>query len=151
MSLKRKCNFKRPSTLWFKGLKLSSKILREFCKLLLLIKANNKCSIVLKYNILRPTENRKWVRAVKSKPKALTHFKVDPVLKIDETFYKQAESMCLCKEFNGTLKTCVCSSSIEICVCKLTKPCMYSVVMSIEQHLKRMTHWKFQVNTSGFR
>ena len=31
---------------------------------------------------------------VKSKPKALQHFKVDPVKKIDETFYKQAESMC---------------------------------------------------------
>ena len=30
---------------------------------------------------------------VKSKPKALQHFKVDPVLKIDETFYKQAEYM----------------------------------------------------------
>ena len=29
----------------------------------------------------------------KSKPKALRHFKVDPVLKIDETVYKQAESM----------------------------------------------------------
>ena len=30
---------------------------------------------------------------VKSKLKALQHFKVDPVLKIDETFYKQAESL----------------------------------------------------------
>ena len=35
---------------------------------------------------------QKRVRAVKSKPKALRHFKVDPVLKIDETFCKQAES-----------------------------------------------------------
>ena len=34
-----------------------------------------------------------WIRAVKLKPKVLRHFKVDPVLKIDETFYKQAESM----------------------------------------------------------
>ena len=29
----------------------------------------------------------------KSKPKAYRHFKVDPVLKIDETLFKQAESM----------------------------------------------------------
>ena len=35
---------------------------------------------------------------VKSKPKALQHFKVDPVLKIYETFYKQAESMCTCPQ-----------------------------------------------------
>ena len=34
------------------------------------------------------------VQAVKSKPKALRHIKVDPVLKIDETAYKQAKSMC---------------------------------------------------------
>ena len=31
---------------------------------------------------------------VKSKSKALRHFKVDPVLKIDETVHKQTESMC---------------------------------------------------------
>ena len=43
----------------------------------------------------RTTEKYKRVRMVKSKPKALQHFKVDPVLKIDETFYKQAESMCM--------------------------------------------------------
>ena len=42
----------------------------------------------------RATENHKWVRAVKSKPKALRHFKVDPVLKMYETVYKQTESMC---------------------------------------------------------
>ena len=41
----------------------------------------------------RITEKYKRVRMVKSKPKALQHFKVDPVLKIDETFFKQAESM----------------------------------------------------------
>ena len=29
----------------------------------------------------------------REKPKALRHFKVDPVLKIDETCYKQAETM----------------------------------------------------------
>ena len=39
------------------------------------------------------TEKYKSVRMEKSKPKALQHFKVDPVLKFDETFYKQAESM----------------------------------------------------------
>ena len=43
--------------------------------------------------MLRSTGKHKCVRARKSKPKALRHFKVDPVLKIDETVYKQAESM----------------------------------------------------------
>ena len=33
------------------------------------------------------------VRAVKSKSKTLKHFKVNPVSKLDETFYEQAESM----------------------------------------------------------
>ena len=47
----------------------------------------------------RTTEKYKRVRMVKSKPKALQHFKVDPVLKIDETFYKQAESMCMDTDF----------------------------------------------------
>ena len=41
----------------------------------------------------RTTEKYKRVRMVKSKYKVLQHFKVDPILKIDETFYKQAESM----------------------------------------------------------
>ena len=34
----------------------------------------------------RATEKHKSVRAVKSKPKVLGHFKVDHVLKTDETF-----------------------------------------------------------------
>lgn len=33
------------------------------------------------------------VRAVKSKSKTVRHFKVNPVSKLDETFYEQAESM----------------------------------------------------------
>ena len=37
----------------------------------------------------KATEKHKCVRAVKSKPKALRHFKVYPVLKIDENVYKQ--------------------------------------------------------------
>ena len=37
----------------------------------------------------------KLKRAVKSKPRDLRHLKVDPVLKIEETFYKQAKSMCV--------------------------------------------------------
>ena len=41
----------------------------------------------------RATEKHKLVNAIKSKPKMLRHFKVDPVLKIDEFFYMQAESM----------------------------------------------------------
>ena len=40
---------------------------------------------------------------VKSKPNALRHCKVDPVLKIDETVHKQAESMCT---ESLTLKLC---------------------------------------------
>ena len=45
------------------------------------------------YTCNRLTEKHNRVKAVKSKPKALRHFKVDPVLKIDETVYKQVESM----------------------------------------------------------
>ena len=37
--------------------------------------------------------NIKADNKLQSKSKALRHFKVDPVLKIDETFHKQAESM----------------------------------------------------------
>ena len=36
--------------------------------------------------MLRATEKHKSVRVIKSKPKSLRHFKVDPVLKIYETF-----------------------------------------------------------------
>ena len=32
-------------------------------------------------------------KLILDKPKVLRHFKVNPVLKIDETVYKQAESM----------------------------------------------------------
>jgi len=32
--------------------------------------------------------------SAKSMPKSFRQFQVDPILKIDETFYKQAESMC---------------------------------------------------------
>ena len=39
------------------------------------------------------TEKHNGVRAVKSKPRALQHFKVDPVYKIGETFLKQAEKV----------------------------------------------------------
>ena len=41
----------------------------------------------------RNAEKYKRVRMVKAKPKVLQHFKVDPVLIIDETFFKQGESM----------------------------------------------------------
>ena len=41
----------------------------------------------------RASEKQEEIKAEKSKTKALQHFKVDPVLKIDETFYKQAEYM----------------------------------------------------------
>ena len=42
----------------------------------------------------RATEKPTRVRAVKSKPNALRHFKDDAVLKIAKNFYKQVESMC---------------------------------------------------------
>ena len=45
-----------------------------------LIKTCNTCHVCL-------------VRTVKSMSKALRHFKIDPDLKIDETVYKQTESM----------------------------------------------------------
>ena len=41
----------------------------------------------------RDTEKQKMAKAEKSKRKALQHFKVDPVLKINEILYKQAKSM----------------------------------------------------------
>ena len=47
-----------------------------------------------KMYMYRATEKHMCVRAVKSKSKALRHFKVDPVLKIDQTVYKQAKFMC---------------------------------------------------------
>ena len=64
-------------------------------------KANNKCCIALNINGNRKLE---WARAVKSKPKALQHFKVDPVLEIDETVYKQAESLCTLHPGNPVMK-----------------------------------------------
>ena len=70
-----------------KVLHSQAKFDENFANYFLKTKANNKCFIVLKI----PCKGHKWVRAVKSK--ALRHFKVDPVLKIDETVYKQAESM----------------------------------------------------------
>ena len=50
------------------------KIDENFANYFLKTKANNKCFLELK------------VRAVKSKPKAFRHFKVDLVLTIDETY-----------------------------------------------------------------
>ena len=37
----------------------------------------------------RATKKRKEVRAVKSEPNAVRHFKVGPVLKIDATFHSR--------------------------------------------------------------
>ena len=53
----------------------------------------NKCLLVLKCRCKGLQKRHKWTRALKSKRKALQHFKADPVLKLDETVYKQAESM----------------------------------------------------------
>ena len=38
---------------------------------------------------LRATKKREEVRAVKSEPNAVRHFKVGPVLKIDATFHSR--------------------------------------------------------------
>ena len=65
----------------FKGCKLSRKNRWEFFQLLLKNKANHKCFIVLKCR--RTGIQRASFRAVKSKPMALWHFKVNPVLKIE--------------------------------------------------------------------
>ena len=45
--------------------------------------------MVLKYTCKGLQKSEQY----KIKPKALRHFKVDPVSKIDETIYNQAESM----------------------------------------------------------
>jgi len=71
--------------------RFQAKINENFANYFLNTKANNKCFILLKCTC--KGLQHKWVRAVKSKPKALRHFKVDPILKIDETIYKQAESI----------------------------------------------------------
>ena len=78
-------------------LKVSSsqaKIYENFVFSFFKSKANNKCFILLKCTC-KGLQKKQVRRAVKSKPKALRHFKVDSssVLKIDETFFKQAESM----------------------------------------------------------
>ena len=63
--------------------------IENFANYFVKIKSKNKCCIVLKGYV----KGYRKVRAVKSKPQVLRHFKVDPVLKIDETFYKQVEPM----------------------------------------------------------
>ena len=65
----------------------SKKIDENFGNNFFKTKANNKC-LSDKMYMYRAKEKHKKFRAVKSKPKALRH------LKIDETFYKQTESMC---------------------------------------------------------
>lgn len=41
------------------------------------------------------TKKHKWVRAVKSKPNTLQHFKVEPVLKIDGAFHSRMNPFAL--------------------------------------------------------
>ena len=61
------------------------KIYENFANNFLTTTVINKSGIVLKCACLGLQENI-WVRVVKSKPKALWHFKVDSVLKIDAKF-----------------------------------------------------------------
>ena len=70
-----------------------AKFYENFANYFLKIKATKKCFTVLKCTCKGLAEKHEGVRAVKSKPKALRQFKVDPVLKIYETVYKEAESM----------------------------------------------------------
>ena len=58
-------------------------------------------------------KNNKSVRAVKFKPKALLHLKVHPALTINETFHKQAESMCLDFNFYPRIPRRDCKSGIN--------------------------------------
>ena len=62
--------------------KLSHKNVWQFC-LLLFTKLKLCSSTMYMFRATKKVE----VSAVKSKPKALWHFKVDPVLKIEETFH----------------------------------------------------------------
>ena len=73
-----------PNTLWFKA-----KIDNNFANFFLKTEVNNK----LAKSSCTALQTGISELAVKSMPKALRHFKVDTVLKIDETFYKQAEFM----------------------------------------------------------
>ena len=76
-------------------LKVSSsqaKFNENFANYFLKTKVNNKCSIVLKCTCKGLQKSIRELEAVKSKPKVKRHFKVDPVLKIDETVYKQVVS-----------------------------------------------------------
>ena len=69
-----------------------AKINENFANYFFKTKANNKCVIVQNVHVKGYRKALvSW--AVKSKLKALRHFKVDPVFKIDETVYKQTESM----------------------------------------------------------
>ena len=88
-------------------LKVSSsqaKIYENFVFSFFKSKANNKCFKLLKCTC-KGLQKKQVRRAVKSKPKALRHFKVDPILKTDQTFFKQAESMLYkaCKSLNVQL------------------------------------------------
>ena len=71
-----------------------AKIDENFANYFWKLSANNKCFIVLKCTCKGIQKSiNELIRAVKSKSKALRHFKVDPILKIDDIFYKQAESL----------------------------------------------------------
>ena len=64
-----------------------AKMYESFANYFLKTKANNKCCLMLKF-----TQKGLQKSISELYPKALRHFKIDPV-KIDETFYKEAESM----------------------------------------------------------
>ena len=70
-----------------------AKIYENFAKYFFKTKANKQVLYIAKMYMWKATGKHKWDGAVKSKPKALWHFKVNLVLKINETFYKQTESM----------------------------------------------------------
>ena len=67
--------------LWFKGLPLSSKNDENFANLYFLKRTAS--ALWCKLYMLTGAEKHKWVRAIKSKHKAMRHSKIDPILKID--------------------------------------------------------------------
>ena len=82
---------------------------------------------------------QKWVRAIKSKSKELRHFKVDPVLKIIKTVYKQTESMC--SPFN--------SKSFHLCF-EISISCFQVPTFAYEKRLSRIETLRLAITYISF-
>ena len=87
----------------------------------------------------RVTEKHKWVRAVKSKPKALRHFKVDPVLKMMKLFTSRLNLFVLhsCK-----YQTIHCSKNRgNMIFCKTAIRCLWNGFSSRNGTRKHLYPW----------